>query len=141
MPDSALKKILIIEDDKLLSDLFKKVLDGKNFKVSQALSAQEGISLFVREHPDLIILDLLLPDQDGLEVLRQIRQSNKSQVPVIVLSNVSDTAEMSKAEALSIVDYIIKIDPNSLHELEDDIDKALKIVAAKHDPNKPPGTD
>ncbi len=99
-------KILLIEDDKSISRFIATALEGNGYKIMAALTGKEGISLAASFCPDVILLDLGLPDVDGLQVLKQIR--TWSNVPVIVLS--ARTKEQEKVEALDMGadDYITK---------------------------------
>lgn len=99
-------KILLIEDDKNITSFILAALEGNNYKVTSATSGKEGLSLAASNCPDIILLDLGLPDMDGQEVLCQIRAW--SQVPVIVIS--ARTKEQEKVTALDngADDYITK---------------------------------
>lgn len=99
-------KVLLIEDDKSISRFITTSLEGNSYKVMAALTGKEGISLAASFCPDIILLDLGLPDVDGLEVLKQIR--TWSNVSVIILS--ARTKEQEKVEALDLGadDYITK---------------------------------
>ena len=80
--------ILVIDDEPQILRALRTVLSAKRFRVSTASRGEEGLALAAAQPPDLIILDLSLPDMDGIEVCRQLRAW--SQVPIIVLS-VRDT--------------------------------------------------
>ena len=99
-------KILLIEDDKSINGFITTTLDSSGYKVTSAATGREGISLAASFCPDVILLDLGLPDVDGIEVLKQIR--SWSNVPVIVIS--ARTKEQDKVTALDIGadDYITK---------------------------------
>lgn len=99
-------KVLVIEDDKSINSFITTSLDGNGYKVTNALSGKEGISLAASFCPDVVLLDLGLPDIDGIEVLKQIR--SWSNVPVIVIS--ARTKEQDKVTALDMGadDYITK---------------------------------
>ncbi len=99
-------KVLLIEDDKSISSFITASLDGSGYKVTSALSGKEGLSLAASFCPDVILLDLGLPDVDGLEVLKQLRSWSK--VPIIIIS--ARTKEQEKVTALDMGadDYITK---------------------------------
>lgn len=99
-------KILLIEDDKSISRFITTSLEGNGYKVTCAATGKEGISLATSFCPDVILLDLGLPDIDGLHVLKQLR--SWSNIPVIVIS--ARTKEQEKVEALDsgADDYITK---------------------------------
>lgn len=99
-------KILIIEDDKNILNFLSISLKTKGYDYMTAMTGLDGISLFLSNNPDLILLDLGLPDIDGMTVLEQIRES--SDVPVIIVS--ARGQEKEKVEALDkgADDYITK---------------------------------
>lgn len=99
-------KILLIEDDKSISRFITTTLEGNGYKVTSALTGKEGLSLATSFCPDVILLDLGLPDIDGLQILNQIR--SWSNMPIIVIS--ARTKEQEKVEALDAGadDYITK---------------------------------
>ena len=99
-------KILIVEDESNISSFIETLLDTGGYQALTAQTCAMGLTLFASHTPDLVILDLGLPDQDGLELIRQVRK--KSRVPIIVLS--ARTTEQDKVEALDegANDYITK---------------------------------
>lgn len=98
--------VLIIEDDQVIAEFMKVVLEKEDYTTYIAHSALEGLSTYRMWPVDLILLDLGLPDQDGLELLKQIRKD--SQLPIIVISARDD--ELVKVDALDegADDYITK---------------------------------
>lgn len=100
------EKVLLIEDDMSIIRFLKLSLETEGYKVIRAENGIEGISLFMSDNPDLIILDLGLPDIDGIEALSQIRA--QSDVPILIVS--AREQEKEKVEALDIGadDYITK---------------------------------
>lgn len=99
-------KILIVEDEQNICSFVKAILETNGYQALVASSCQQGIMMFTSHMPDLIILDLGLPDADGLELIRAVR--SQSSVPILVLS--ARTMEDDKVEALDIGanDYITK---------------------------------
>ena len=103
------QKILIIEDDAFLHELCKKKFVDKGYEVVSAFSGKEGISRVQKEMPSLILLDLLLPEMDGLDLLEQLKGDPKTKdTPVIIMSNYSDRERVQKGLELGAEDYIIK---------------------------------
>lgn len=98
--------ILLIEDDKSISSFIATSLEGNDYKVTAATNGKEGLSLAASLCPDIILLDLGLPDMDGMEVLRSIR--SWSGIPIIIIS--ARTKEHEKVQALDLGadDYITK---------------------------------
>ena len=114
--------ILVIEDDKSIQNFMKISLKTRGYAYILADNGLSGISLFYADHPDLILLDLGLPDIDGMEVLRQIRQ--KSDVPIIVVSARGQEREKISALDQGADDYVTK--PFSAEELLARIRVALR---------------
>jgi len=106
-------KILIIEDDKYISNFLNLSLKNSGYDVFVSPNATNGLFVFSSHHPDLILLDLGLPDMDGLEIIKEVRLS--SDIPIIIVS--ARTQEKEKIEALDLgaSDYITK--PFHLGEL------------------------
>ena len=83
-----MKKILFIEDEAALQEAMGEALKQNNYKVIKALDGEIGIRLAKSEKPDLILLDLMLPNKNGFEVLKELKSTEKAKdIPVIVLTN------------------------------------------------------
>lgn len=117
-------KILVVEDDKSVSRMLQTVLENNGYQVLTAYKCQQGILMLSSHVPDLVVLDLGLPDLDGEEFIRIVRKS--SMVPIIVLS--ARTDEMDKVMALDLGanDYITK--PFGTEELLARIRTSLRIT-------------
>jgi len=84
-------RILVVEDDQALSRIYHEKLSESGFEVKDALDGDEGLELALKEHPDLIVLDLMLPKIDGMTVLRKLRDDEWGRnVPVIIFSNLEE---------------------------------------------------
>ena len=119
-----MKKILVVDDEKPISDIIKFNMAKEGYEVLTAFDGREALEVFAAENPDIIILDLMLPEIDGLEVARTIRKT--SNVPIIVLS-AKDT-EFDKVIGLEIGadDYVTK--PLSPAELTARIDALYRRI-------------
>lgn len=108
-----MKKILIVDDEKPISDIIKFNLTKEGYDIVTAFDGREAVTIFEEEKPDLIILDLMLPELDALEVAKEIRKT--SHVPIIMLS--AKDSEFDKVIGLEIGadDYVTK--PFSNREL------------------------
>ncbi|PHV57303.1 DNA-binding response regulator [Streptococcus macedonicus] len=108
-----MKKILIVDDEKPISDIIKFNLTKEGYEAITAFDGREAITKFEEEDPDLIILDLMLPELDGLEVAKEVRKT--SHIPIIILS--AKDSELDKVIGLEIGadDYVTK--PFSNREL------------------------
>lgn len=99
-------KVLLVEDDKNIISFIQTVLESNGYQVLTAQRCRQGILVFSSHVPDLVILDLGLPDLDGEEFLRTVRQS--SLVPIIVLSARTEESDKVSALDLGANDYITK---------------------------------
>jgi len=123
------KTILIIEDEKNLRDAIVDILKIKNFDPLEAKNGREGVELALSKHPDLILLDLILPEMDGMTALKKIRADDwGANVPVIILTNLSATNEQLVEDMITHkpMYYLVKSDWK-LHDVVDKIDEILKI--------------
>ena len=99
-------KILVVEDDRSILSMIQTVLDSNGYQVLTAQRCQQGILMLTSHVPDLVVLDLGLPDMDGEEFIRTARRS--SMIPIIVLSARSDEQDKISALDLGANDYITK---------------------------------
>ena len=99
-------KILVVEDDRNILSMIQTVLDTNGYQVLTAQRCQQGILMLTSHVPDLVVLDLGLPDMDGEEFIRTARRS--SMIPIIVLSARSDEQDKISALDLGANDYITK---------------------------------
>lgn len=84
-----MKKILIVEDERMLRGVLVDMISQAGFLTTEAVDGEEGLKKALSEHPDLILLDLLMPKIDGMTMLRQLREDTWGKsVPVIILTNV-----------------------------------------------------
>jgi len=101
--------ILIIEDDPYILKMYKLKLEIEGFKVETAVNGRLGVEAVKKEMPDLILLDILMPEMDGFEVLEHLRASEKTkEVPVLVLSNLNKEDNINKAMSFGIQGFILK---------------------------------
>jgi DNA-binding response OmpR family regulator len=106
------KKILIIEeveDDANLREALHDKLTREGFTVLDAKNGEEGLGVALLYHPDLILLDILMPKMGGLEMLRKLREDPIGKnIPVIIFSNFGDNEKVAGAIALGSNDYLVK---------------------------------
>jgi two-component system response regulator VicR len=121
------KKVLCIEDEREMIDLIKLILERRGFEVLGALGGKEGLEVIRREKPDLILLDLMMPEVDGWEVYRQMKADEKlKDIPVVVVT--AKAQSIDKVLGLHIAkvdDYVTK--PFGPQELLKSVDKVLAI--------------
>jgi DNA-binding response OmpR family regulator len=109
---AVLTKVLVIDDDKEMTELLKVILEPNNFDVIAANSGQEGIVLIREQNPDVVVLDLLMPDMDGWQVCKEIRSF--SQVPILVLSAISKPGMVARALDEGADDFLLKPMPGGV---------------------------
>jgi len=112
-------KILIIDDDRNMTDMWTIALRNANFEILVATTAKEGIEKAKNEKPEFILLDQIMPDMKGNDVLRLMKADpDINTIPVAVVSNYSEEKMMNEAIEAGAVDYILKyqIEPQDLVE-------------------------
>jgi DNA-binding response OmpR family regulator len=108
-----LPRILIVEDEPTLAQALRYNLEREGYRVTLASQGQEALDTFHLRHPDLVILDLILPDMDGLEVCRALRRH--SSVPILILTARGEETDRVVGLELGADDYMVK--PFSMREL------------------------
>ena len=102
-------KILLVEDDSFLLGMYATKFEMENFKVITAEDGEKAVRAALKELPDIILLDIILPKQNGFEVLRQLKADQATaKVPVILLTNLSQKDEIEQGLKLGAEDYLIK---------------------------------
>jgi two-component system, chemotaxis family, chemotaxis protein CheY len=116
-------KVLVIDDEQGIRSLLDTLLSRKGYDVVLAESGRKGLELFRRERPDVLVLDLKMPEMDGLTVLRQIRSLDPI-IPVIILTGAGTAETEQRVRALGVTEYVEK--EFSLHLLGDALKRLLK---------------
>lgn len=121
-----MSKILIIEDDAFLQGLEVSKLKKETYEVITASTGEEAMQKINEPEIALILLDLVLPNFDGFEILKKIRETEATKnIPVVVFSNLSEDADIKKAEALGATDFMVKSN-FTLDELVEKVKTILK---------------
>jgi DNA-binding response OmpR family regulator len=103
-------RIVLMEDDDMLSSIYDEALSRLGFSVGVAKTGKDGLRLIEENDPDLVILDIVMPDGDGFFVLKEIRKNPKSQdVPVIMHTNLFNEADKAEALRLGAKEYVVKV--------------------------------
>lgn len=100
------KKILLVDDEDSIRKVVQHIVEKEGYDFSYAADGEQALEMFAQENPDLIILDVMLPEIDGFEVCRRIRE--KSTVPIILLSAKGDIVDKSVGFNMGADDYITK---------------------------------
>jgi two-component system response regulator VicR len=121
------KRVLCIEDDAEMIDLIRLILERKGFEVLEAVGGKEGLEVSRREMPDLILLDLMMPEVDGWEVFRQLRADEQlKDIPVIVVTAKAQSIDIVLGLHIAKVDgYVTK--PFGPQELLKSVNKVLAM--------------
>src|SRR5438034_9938672 len=116
------KTILVVDDDMELSDGLRAVLENQGFRVIQARDGQQGKQMVYQHHPDLVILDMMMPRMGGYPVLEHFR--GKADAPPIIMITANEgSRHKAYAEHLGVVDHIRK--PFAVEELLEAVDRGL----------------
>lgn len=106
-----MSKIAIIEDDAVISQMYRMKFESEGFEVQVAVNGHEGITLVEQMKPDLILLDVQMPEMNGDEALATIRKSDWGKhIPVIILTNLGEEEAPKNLRSLGIHGYIVKAD-------------------------------
>ena len=107
--NSAKETVLLIEDSRSTRYVYRDYLEKHEFQVLEAANGKNGIKILNEKNPDIVVLDLILPDIHGLEVLKQIRLNKKTKdVPVLVLTDVKEAENIQKTMNLGANYYAYK---------------------------------
>ncbi len=105
------KKILIIDDDPGIQKSLKEKLEEEGFIVLSAENAPRGLEEAINNHPDLILLDIVMPTVDGMTLLKALREDDWGKnVKVILLTNLREESKIAEAMELGSFDYLVKAD-------------------------------
>ena len=121
-----MKKVLLVEDDPFLVDIYSTKFKEAGFDVSVAEDGAECLKKVAEETPDLLLLDVVLPNFNGWEILRKIKKDNKfKSIKVVVLSNLGEKEEVEKGMKLGATKYLVKAHYTP-SEVVEEVKKILK---------------
>lgn len=124
-------KILIVEDERVLVNVLEEKFTREGFEVEVAYSGEEAETTLKKFRPDIILLDLLLPQKSGFDVLRDIKSNPElKSIAVIVLSNLGEAENLKKGLELGADDYLIKAQ-HPLKEVVEKVKRHLYYSSAK----------
>lgn len=129
-------KILIIEDDSLLSRMYQKIFTSENYEVEVAEDGQEGLDKARTANPTLILLDVMMPKLNGLQVLDKLKaDQSTAKIPVVMLTNLAGERDAQSALEKGAVKYIIK----SEHK-PSEVEKIIKSILSGYTRDEVPQT-
>ncbi|NCU41483.1 MAG: response regulator [Candidatus Moranbacteria bacterium] len=103
------KKVLLVEDDVFVSDVYSTRLSKEGYQVFLMNNGRDAVGWLETNTPDIVLLDIMMPYMDGIEVLKELRQKDScKEVPVIMLTNLSEKENIREALSLGANDYLIK---------------------------------
>lgn len=104
-------KVLIIDDEQPIIAMYQEKLASEGFTVVSAINGEEGIAQAKKERPDVILLDLIMPRMNGLDVLKQLKEDSETRaIPVYILTNIPEDAGGPKGMDLGAEAYLFKAD-------------------------------
>lgn len=120
------KLILLIEDEPALSKILQEALLDQGYQVDVAIHGEEGWQKTKELEPDLVLLDIILPRLDGFVYLKRLRNTKHlKNIPVIILSNLGQDADLAEGKELAVIDYLVK----SNHTIDAIIKRVNKVFA------------
>ncbi len=120
--------ILVVDDDAKITQLLKRALSLEGYGVRTAASGEEGLEAAQTQDPDLVILDILMPGMDGIEVCRRLRASSAADVPILLLTAKDDVGDRVRGLDGGADDYVVK--PFALEELL----ARVRALLRRHEP-------
>ena len=106
------KTILIIEDEVAMLRSLVEKFEKEGFNALSAQDGEEGYEVAMKENPDFLIIDIIMPKMDGITLMKKIREDEKwgLEVPIIMLTNLSDPESVSEAAKYKVYDFLVKTD-------------------------------
>lgn len=102
-------KILLVEDDQMISSMYKTKLESEGFEVLLAENGVDGVKMAKENKPELIMLDVILPQLDGFSVLEELKKEKTTKnIPVVMLTNLGTDEDKEKGKKMGAVDYFVK---------------------------------
>ena len=120
------KKVLVVEDEEILLTALKEELQTGGYEVEGAVDGEDGLEKAKSFKPNLILLDLVMPKMDGMEMLQKLKaDSTTRDIPVVILTNLSDYERISEALSLGAMDYLVKAN----YKLEELLEKVKTVLS------------
>lgn len=121
------KLVLVAEDDSFYAKIYQSKLSAEGFEVLVAANGDQALHMISQRMPDILLLDLIMPEKDGFQTLAELRSKPETRdLKVIVLSNLGQEEDIKKVKAYGVLNYIVKTDI-SIQDLVKFIKDSLKI--------------
>ena len=118
-------RVLLIDQDRFLSDICRKQLEEAGFDVTHMLHGEDGLAHATKQHPDVILLEIALPNKDGFTVLEELKGDERTQdIPVMMYSDLGSKEDVERCFDLGACDYLIK----AHHTPEDVVTRVKKVM-------------
>lgn len=103
-----MSKILLVEDEKILAEVYQDKFEAEGIQTLLAFTAREALEILEKEKIDLVLLDILLPQENGIHLLKKLKEIKKEEIPVIAFSNYDEPKTKKEALELGAKEYLIK---------------------------------
>ncbi|MDD3284988.1 MAG: response regulator [Patescibacteria group bacterium] len=127
MPDKK-TKVLIVEDETMLVNMYIAKFEKEGFETVQAENGKKGIEVAREEKPDIILLDIIMPEMDGFMVLKELKSTPETKnIPIIMLTNLGQEEDVEKGNKLGAIGYLVKanLTPSQV------VDKVKEVLSKK----------
>ena len=125
------KKILAIDDEASVCDMYERGLTALGYDVTCVSSAKKAKEALAKSVPDVILMDIMMPDQDGISLTRDIlSNAPTANIPIVMVSGLSDAATLNDALLFGAVDYLVK--PFDIEVLHYKLERAITQAKGKH---------
>lgn len=123
---SPIRRVLVAEDDKAYANIYRVKLTNEGFEVDIAVNGEEAIKKAQTNKPDIILLDLIMPEKDGFDVLEVLKTNTAlNKIPIIIFSNLGQEEDLERAKKMGASDYLIKANI-SIHEMVEKVKSYYK---------------
>lgn len=123
------KTILVVDDDDTIRRVLSDKFEAEKFDILTASNGEEGLSTALAKHPNMVLLDLVMPVMDGMSMLKALRQDSWGKdVPVMILTNVNNGDDVGEALKYNVYDFLVKTDWR-LEDVVERVKARLKKVA------------
>ena len=103
------KRVLIVEDDEMICAMYKTKFEADGFECLTSNTGGDTLEIAKKENPDIVMLDVILPQIDGFSVLENLKKDGKTKnIPVVMLTNLGTDEDKAKGEKLGATDYLVK---------------------------------
>lgn len=127
-------KILVVEDEEILLTALREELNQGGYETEGAVDGEDGLAKVKSFKPDLVLLDLVMPKMDGMQVLKKLKEDEETRdLSVVILTNLSDYERISEALSLGAKDYLVKAN----YSLTDLLDKVKMVLSRRNATSAP----